>query len=98
MPSQLTGPCANPACLDRNKSSGQFQFLPAGFCKPTENLLKQVCKKADCLRWAGIKEEKKKPGRKRKAEEEVPTGVPVPAAPEPRPPIVGPIAEIWAMR
>ena len=99
MPSSLTGPCANPACSARNNASGQFQFLPKNFVKITDNPSGQVCKKADCLRWAGLKREKGTPGRKRAAPvDEMPTGVPVPPAQEPRPPIVSRIDEVWGMR
>ena len=101
MVSSLTGPCSNPACIARDNASGQFQKTPPGFCKPAENNSGQVCKKAECLRWAGLKEEKKKPGRpskKQKVDDDVPTGVPISAAPEPRPPIVHRIDEIWSLR
>ena len=101
MPSRLIGPCANPKCVEREKSSGQWQFLPEGFANEHQvfNLSGQVCKKANCLRWAGLKDPPGKPGRPKRiragfdGDEETTSPVA-----EPRPPRIERIDEIWAMR
>jgi len=71
------GPCGNPGCKDPENPSGQWQNIPRDF--DPEQVREDAtctCKKAACLRYFGLKEEKQKPGRKRSrdAESTTPTG------------------------
>jgi hypothetical protein len=96
MPRQ--GPCQNPDCPAPENSSGQWRYLPAAFA--TLNSLDPgncVCKKPDCLRWAGVKPPKQQPGRKApRRDADSPRGD---ADTEvPRPPILVSLDEIWGSR
>ena len=87
---------------DPDNSSGQWQYIPENYC--TEHDLDFMvacsCKKADCLRKCGLKQEKQQAGRKRAAT----TGggvSPITIDVEeklPRPPIIVSIDQIWAER
>ena len=97
----LEGPCANPDCPAPDNASGQFQLLPEAFCvKHGLDAGSMTCKKADCLRWGGLKAPKQKPGRKRAAAclpgDVSPVGVPVSEVP--CPPIIASVEEIWGVR
>ena len=63
------GPCANPGCCDPDASSGQWQYVPKTFVNQNGIAGRCVCKKADCLRWCGLKSPKQRPGPKRKADD-----------------------------
>ena len=58
------GPCGVPACPEPEKSSGQWAYIPEGNEKEVARGAHCVCKKADCLRYFGLKEEAQRPGRK----------------------------------
>ena len=61
----LRPPCGNPECPDPAKASGQWQYIPAGFEKQVREDATCTCKKANCLRYFGLKDLAGKPGRKR---------------------------------
>jgi hypothetical protein len=98
------GPCVAPQCKDRDKSSGQWQFVPEPFATANGIKGKCVCKKADCLRWCGLKDAAQKPGRKQLkrllAEEDgASIGVGrVVGERTPCPPFIISIDEIWGVR
>jgi hypothetical protein len=60
------GPCGVPACPEPEKASGQWAYIPEGNEKEVARGAHCVCKKADCLRYFGLKEEAQRPGRKTK--------------------------------
>eukprot|EP00316_Scyphosphaera_apsteinii_P016711 CAMPEP_0119314254 /NCGR_PEP_ID=MMETSP1333-20130426/32217_1 /TAXON_ID=418940 /ORGANISM="Scyphosphaera apsteinii, Strain RCC1455" /LENGTH=197 /DNA_ID=CAMNT_0007319331 /DNA_START=26 /DNA_END=619 /DNA_ORIENTATION=+ len=101
MPTNLTGPCCRPRFPDPTKPSGFFRKIPADNQKEVFGDSGQVCKKADCWRYFGYKEEKQKAGRPRKrpvTEAGPSTGVPVAVAEDPCPPIVVKVDEVWGVR
>ena len=53
------GPCGVPACPEPEKASGQWAYIPEGNEKEVARGAHCVCKKADCLRYFGLKEEAK---------------------------------------
>ena len=92
-----------PHCKDREKSSGQWHFVPEPFATLNGVKDKCVCKKADCLRWCGKKEEVQKPGRKLKRllAEEGGASIGVGRVVDERtpcPPYIISIDEIWGRR
>ena len=59
------GPCGNPTCPAPDKQSGFWTYIPGGFSEAITLGATCTCRKADCLRYFNLKEEEKKPGRKR---------------------------------
>lgn len=93
------GPCAAPQCPTPDESGGQWQYIPTDFATQNGCEGRCVCKKADCLRWCGLKEPKKTPGRKRAAVRSAsPESVMSGGDELPRPPYVVSINEIWGTR
>ena len=52
----LCGPCAYPWCKAPDKASGQWQYIPEDFDLELVRDATCSCKKADCLRYFGLKE------------------------------------------
>ena len=102
------GPCKNPECKAETCAGEQWHYLPEGFpAKYPELELDQddcVCKRADCWRWIGVKDEAKKPGRrpaKKVKLNEPAVAVALVKADERkllRPPILVRIDQIWGCR
>ena len=91
------GPCQADDCKDRNKSSGQWTYLPKKIAlkygKPEWSC---VCKKAGCLRWAEVPGA---PTLKRAKLNEPAVAVALKEAEDlPRPYALLKIDEIWAVR
>lgn len=61
----LRGPCGNPTCKFPDRASGQWQYIPEDFDEQVRDDAICTCKKADCLRYFGLKDPAGKPGRKR---------------------------------
>ena len=59
------GPCGNPTCPAPDKQSGFWTYIPGGFSEAITLGATCTCRKADCLRYFNLKQEQKKPGRKR---------------------------------
>ena len=95
------GPCGNPKCPAPDAKSGFWSWIPEACHNDTSKKIRPGatchCRKGDCLRWAGRKEEKKKPGRKRV----LPEAIEAPRHDDPCMPeqyILSQIDEIWGHR
>ena len=88
------GPCGNPTCPAPDKPSGFWTYVPGGFSEAITPGATCTCRKADCLRYFNLKEERKKPGRKRP----LPAAVEAPRRDDPCIPeqyVLAKIDEIW---
>ena len=91
------GPCGNPTCPAPDKASGFWTYIPEGFSEAIAPGATCTCRKADCLRYFGLKEAKQPPGRKRA----LPAAVEAPRHDDPCMPeqyILAEIDEIWGHR
>ena len=88
----LCGPCANPACKNPEKASGQWQYIPDEFDEQVRDGATCTCKKARCLRYFGLKGEPQKPGRKRGRDAD--STAPAPTGDEPTMPAKYKVAEV----
>jgi hypothetical protein len=94
------GPCCIEGCVNPDRSSGQWQYIPEAYCIEHDLTFEDdcSCKKAACLRKCGLKPEKQQPGRKRLAESPPTVGVALHEEELPRPPIILSMDEIWNVR
>ena len=94
------GPCCIEGCVDPDRSSGQWQYIPEEYCTEHGLTFEEdcTCKKADCRRKCGLLPEKQKPGRKRPAESPTTVGVALHEEELPRPPVILSMIEIWNVR
>ena len=103
MPRRERGPpCTNPACTDKDSSSGQWAYLPPIFSEEHSFDKDDChCHKRPCRRWCGKLGAPLPPGRAASSAKRVRAGdaaIGVAADELPRPPILVSIEEIWAVR
>ena len=51
----VRGPCGNLTCKAPDRASGQWQYIPEDFDEQVRDDAICTCKKADCLRYFGLK-------------------------------------------